>query len=82
MRQSLEILNVFNTLTLNQISRKTQTLGIKIDNAIFPYKNALSEVNFEKIEWGVQNEPLTTNEVLPLIISFFKKFSFRFKSLI
>ena len=82
MRQSLEILNVFNTLTLNQISQKTQTLGIKIDNAIFPYKNALSEVNFEKIEWGVQNEPLTTNEVLPLIISFFKKISFWFKSLI
>ena len=53
MRQSLEILNVFNNLTLNQIFRNTQTLGIKIDNAIFPYKTAFSEVNFETNRMGI-----------------------------
>ena len=56
MRQSLEVLNVFNTLTLKQIFRKTQTLfkkmdyrflveSTKIDNATFPYKTALTEAN-------------------------------------
>ena len=54
--QSLEVLNVFNTLTLKQIFRKTQTLfkkmdyrflveSTKIDNATFPYKTALTEAN-------------------------------------
>ena len=56
MWQSLEVLNVFNTLTLKQIFRKTQTLfkkmdyrflveSTKIDNATFPYKTALTEAN-------------------------------------
>ena len=56
MWQSLEILNVFNTLTLKQIFWKTKSLfkkleyaflveSTKIENASFPYKTAISEPN-------------------------------------
>ena len=56
MRQSVEILNVFNTLTLKQIFWKTKTFFEKlenrflvestnIENASFLYKAAISEVN-------------------------------------
>ena len=59
MWQSLEILNVFNTLTLKQIFWKTQTLlkkleyrflfkCTKIKNAAFLYKTALSEADIKK----------------------------------
>ena len=58
MRQSVEILNVFNTLALKQIFWKTKTFikkleyrflveNIKIQNASFPYKTAISEANFK-----------------------------------
>ena len=54
MWQSKEILNDFNTLTLKQIFWKTKTFfkklenyflveSIKIENASFPYKTAISE---------------------------------------
>ena len=56
MWQSVEILNVFNTLTLIQIFWKTKTFfkklkyrflveSTKIENASFPYKTAISEAN-------------------------------------
>ena len=56
MRQSVEILNVLNTLTLKQIFWKTKTFfkklenrflvgRIKIEKASFPYKTAIPEVN-------------------------------------
>ena len=56
MWQSVEILNVFNTLTLKQIFWKTKTFfkkleyrflveSTKIENASFPYKTAISEAN-------------------------------------
>ena len=52
MWQSVEILNVFNTLTLKRIFWKTKTFfknleyrflveSIKIENASFPYKTAI-----------------------------------------
>ena len=54
----LEILNVFNTLTLKQIFWKTKTFfkkleyyvlveSTKIENASFPYKAAISVANFK-----------------------------------
>ena len=54
--QSLEILNVFYTLTVKLVFSKTQTLfkkleyrflveSTKIENTTFPYKTALSEAN-------------------------------------
>ena len=63
MWQSLQILNVFNTLTSKEIFWKTQTLfknleyrflveSTKIENATFPYKTALSEVNFKTNKTG------------------------------
>ena len=56
MRQSLKILNVFNTLTLKQIFWKAKTFfkklehdflveNIMTENALFPYKTAISEAN-------------------------------------
>ena len=58
MWQSLEILNVFNTLILRQIFWKTKTFfkkleygflveTTKIENTSFPFKTALSETNFK-----------------------------------
>ena len=52
----MEISNVFNTLTLKQIFWKTKTFfkkleygflgeSTKIENALFPYKRAISEAN-------------------------------------
>ena len=43
MWQSVEILNVFNTVTLKQIFWETKTLveNIKIESASFPYKTAI-----------------------------------------
>ena len=56
MRQSMEILNVFNTLTLKQIFLKTKSFSkklehsflvesTKIEDVSFPYKTAISEAN-------------------------------------
>ena len=56
MWQSVEILNVFNTLSLKQIFWKTKTFfknleyrflveSTKIENALFPYKTAISDAN-------------------------------------
>ena len=56
MWQSVEILNVFNILTLKQIFWKTKTYfkklenqflieNTKIENALFPYKTTMSEAN-------------------------------------
>ena len=59
MSQSVEILNVFNILTLKQIFCETKTFfkkleyrflleSTKIKNASVPYKTALSEPNVKK----------------------------------
>ena len=56
MRESVEILNIFNTLTLKQIFWKTKTIfkkleyrflveGTKIENASFQYKTIISGAN-------------------------------------
>ena len=58
MWQSVEILNVFNTLTMKQIFWKTKIFfkkleyhflveNIKIENTSFPYNTTISEVNVE-----------------------------------
>ena len=72
MWQSLEILDVFNILTLKQIFWKTKTFAKKLqncflfentkpENAIFWYKTALSEVSVKAnrilgIKWVYHNE--------------------------
>ena len=63
MWQSVEILNVFNTLALKQIFWKMQTLfkkseyrflveSTKIDNGTFPYKTFLSEATVKTNRMG------------------------------
>ena len=42
-----------------------------IENAPFPNKTVLSEASVRQIEYGVQNEPITKNGVLPITDSFF-----------
>ena len=72
MWQSVEILNVFNTFTLKQISWKAKAFfkkldyrclveSTKIENASVPYKTALSEANVKtnrlgNTKWTYQNE--------------------------
>ena len=80
MWQSVEILNNFSTLTLKQIFWKTKTFkkleyrflveSIKIENASFPYKNAISEDNVKA------NGMVSTwwNGVLPVTTLFFENF--------
>ena len=62
MLHSLEILNVFDTLTLKQIFSKTQILskkleyrflveGTKNENETFPNKTSLSVAKLRQIEW-------------------------------
>ena len=34
----------------------------EIENAHFSYKTALSEANVRKVEWGVQNGPITKEQ--------------------
>ena len=73
MRQSVEILNIFNTSILKLIFWKTKTFfkkleycvlveSTKIEIASFPYKSAISEANVKP------------NRVLPVTILFFKNF--------
>ena len=86
MTQSLENLNVFNTLTLKHILCERKIFHkdmeyrflaeiTKIENGSFPLKNFISELNLRQmlrqIQWLVQNGPITKNEVLPVTTLFF-----------
>ena len=81
----MEILNVFNTLTLRQIFRKTKVLfkkleyrflveSTKIENALFLYKTTISEANVKTNKMMIQNGPIAKNGILPLTALSFKKF--------
>ena len=77
MSQSVEILNVCNTLTLKQIFWKTNFFSqkleysflvesTKIENASFPYKTAMSEANVKTnriVQRRVQIGPVTKSGV-------------------
>ena len=89
MWQSLEILNIFNTLTLKQIFWKTQIPFTKpedhflvesteIDNATIPYKTALSEANVKTNRMGSRKWNITKNRVVLPVIFFFEDFSTSF----
>ena len=87
MWKSLGILNIFNTLTLKQVFLTIKTFLKKLEyrflvqsttneSSTFLYKTALLKANVKRqIEWGVKNEPITDNALLPLITSFFLKFN-------
>ena len=63
MCKSVEILNVFNTLTLKQVFRRTKTffkkigksflnISTKIENGTCPYKTVLPESKVKQIKLG------------------------------
>ena len=86
MWQSVEILNVFNTLTLKQIFWKTKTIfkklgyrflveSTKIENASFPDKTAIPEANVKinrmvSTKWTYHEERFTRNYFIFLKILF------------
>ena len=87
MWQSLEILTVFNTLTLEQIFWITKTFFKKLDyrlvvestkikKASWPYKTAMSEANFKTNKIGDEKVPITKNGVLSVTTLLFWKFCF------
>ena len=66
-----------NKTTLSEATVKTNRMGSK--NWTYHKQRGFAS-NYQKpmlrqIEWRVQNEPITTNEVLPVINSFLWKFS-------
>ena len=93
MRQSVKILNVFDTVTLKQIFWKTKTVfkkleycslveSNKIENASFPYKTDISEVNVKTnrmvtIKWTYQKERSFASNYFS-----FLKILFQFKNLL
>ena len=88
MWQSLEILDIFNILTLKQIFWKTQILfksflveSTKSENAIYLYKLALSKANLETnrmriTKWTYNNK----KKVLPVATWFSGKFCFSLRT--
>ena len=77
----MEILNVFNTLTLRQIFWKTKTFfkkleyrflveSTKIESASFSYKTTLSEANVKTNKMMIQNGLITKKGILPVTALF------------
>ena len=67
----------FNTetsfLTMKRFSQKVFSVkNNKIENALFPYKTALSQANLSQIEWWIRTGPITKNGVLPVTTFLFK----------
>ena len=91
--QSMEILNVFNTLTLKQIFWKWKPFwknwstdflveGTKMENASIPYKTAISEANAKtnrmaSTKWNYQKERSFASNYF-----IFSKILFQFKNLL
>ena len=87
MWQLVEILDVFNVVTLKQILWKTKTF-FKNWSAIFQLKalklkkyHSHTKLPYQKpmlrqIEWWVQNGPITKNQVFPVTNWFFWKLCF------
>ena len=89
----MDILNIFNTLTLNQIFWKTKAFfkkleyrflvaSAKIKNTSFPYKTAISEPNVKKnrmvsTKWPYHKEQSFNSNYL-----IFLKILFQFKNLL
>ena len=88
MWQSVEILNVLNTLTLKQIFAKTKTFFKELEYRFLVESTKIETHHFHTklpcqkpmlkliIEWWVQNGSITKNGVLPVITLFFWKFCF------
>ena len=93
MSQSLEILNVFNTLTLKPIFSKTKIFfkklkypssveSTRIEHALFPYETVLSETNvkinrMESTRWAYKKQRSFTSNYFT-----FSEILFQFKNLV
>ena len=92
MWQSVKILNVFSTLTLKQIIWKMKTFfkkleysflveSTKIEEVSFPYKKLqYQKLILRKIEWWLQNGPITKSSVVPVTTLLFWKFCFSLRT--
>ena len=94
MRQSLEIFNVLDTLTLKFLFFwKTKTWKLQKNwstvcswkyydwkRNIFIKKYPIRRSMTRQIEWVVQNRPITRNIVLPVTTLFFWKFCFSMRT--
>ena len=89
----MEILNIFNTLALKQIFRKTQTLFkkleyrflieiTKIENALLPYKTALSEAIVKTNRMGSTKWTHHKEQNFASNYFIFSKILFQFKKLV
>ena len=89
----LKFLNVFNTLTLKQIFRKTKTFFwktgviyrflvkvLRVKTHHFHEKLPCQKPMFRQIEWGVQNELITKSGVLTVTTLFSWKFCFSLRT--
>ena len=87
MWQSVEILTVLNTLTLQQIFCITKIFYKKLEYGFllkvlrlkthhFPYKTSMSEINVQTNRMGSTNGPITKNVLLSVTILIFRKFCF------
>ena len=88
----LEILSVFNNLTLQQIFRKTKNFSkkleccflvesTKIESATFPYKTALSEANVKTNRIGSTKWSYSNDRSFPIkYFNFSEKILFHFKN--
>ena len=50
------------------------------EHVTYPYKIPSQKPMLRQIEWGVQNEPITKNTVLPVSTLIFKNFCFSIKT--
>ena len=90
--QSLEILIVFNTLTLTNFLKSANPFqktgasvlveSIKIENATFPYKTALSEANGKTNRMGSINWTYHKERSFASNCFIFTKILFQFKNLV
>ena len=84
--QSPEILNVINTLTLRLIFWKKKTFFKKLEYRFiqktqhFHIELPTQKPTIRQIEWGVQDGPITKNQVLLVTTFFFQKFCFSLRT--
>ena len=92
MWQSLEILNVFNTLILNKFSEKLKSFSknwstafllkvLRVNVQHFHARLQCQNSMLRQIEWELQDESITKNGVLPATTLFFRKFHFSLRAL-
>ena len=83
--EHFEYFNFETTFLKNEIFfQKTKvqffSLNTKIENASFPFKTVMPEVNLKANRMGVRNGSIKKNGVLPVTALFFQKFCFSLRT--